>query len=85
MQYGICMEVWCHVWDRITTFSCQLLNGRLKNGSPCAIGPLSVCPVCLSVMLVYCGQTVGGCRLVRRYVSAQSIVLDADPAPPNGH
>jgi len=24
-----------------------------------AIGPLSVCPVCLSVMLVYCGQTVG--------------------------
>ena len=25
----------------------QLLNGRLKNGSPCAIGPLSVCPVSL--------------------------------------
>jgi len=31
-----------------------------NNGSPYATGPLSclsVCPVCLSVLLVYCGQT----------------------------
>ena len=28
------------------------------NGLPYDIGPLSVCPVCLSVILVYCGQMV---------------------------
>jgi len=30
----------------------------LNDRSPYAIGPLSVCPVCLSVTLVCCGQTV---------------------------
>jgi len=36
------------------------LGDRLQNGSPYAIGPLSVLtyPVCLSVTLVCCGQTV---------------------------
>jgi len=40
---------------------CTVLGDRLQNGSPYAIGPLSVClSVCpfLSVTLVYCGQTV---------------------------
>jgi len=53
------MEVWCHVWDRITTISCQFFSYRLQNGSPYTIGPLFVCPVCLSATLVYCGQTLG--------------------------
>jgi len=35
-----------------------VLGDRLYNGSPYAIGPLSVLSV-LSVTLVYCGQTVG--------------------------
>jgi len=43
------------------------LGDRLQNGSPYAIGPLSVClPVCLSclsVMLLYCGQTVARIRM----------------------
>jgi len=40
----------------------QFLGDRLQNGSPYAIGPLSVLSVCLFVMLVYCGQTVDGSR-----------------------
>jgi len=42
------------------------LGDRLKNGSPYAIGPLSVLsvwPVCLSVTVVYCGQTVGRIKM----------------------
>ena len=47
---------------------------------------LSVCPVCLSVTLVYCGQTVGWIemKLVMQVdLSPGHIVLDGDPAPPS--
>jgi len=48
------------------------------------------CPVCLSVMLVYCGQTVGGIEMklgVQVGLGLGHIVLDGDPAPPppKGH
>jgi len=46
------------------------LGDRLQNGSPYAIGPLSVCCVCLSVCLsltlVYCGQMVGWIKMKLR-------------------
>ena len=52
---------------------------------------LSVCPVslaCLSVTLVYCGQTVGQIKVklaMRVGLSHGHIVLDGDPArPPKG-
>jgi len=51
--------------NTVETVTCaQFLGDRLQNGSPYAIGPLSVglsCLVCsvLSMTLVYCGQTVG--------------------------
>jgi len=38
------------------------LGDRLQNGSPYAIGPLSVLS-CLSVTLVCCGQTVGWIKM----------------------
>jgi len=38
------------------------LGDRLLNGSPYANGAV-VCPVCLSVTLVYCGQTVGWIKM----------------------
>ena len=39
----------------------MFLGDRLYNGSPSAVGPLSVMSVlsCLSVTLVYCGHTIG--------------------------
>jgi len=55
-----------------------------------AIGPLSS-PVlsCLSVMLVYCGQTVGRIKMKLSKLVGLGIghiVLDGDPAPPHkGH
>ena len=59
----------------------------LYNGSPYAVGPLSVCLSCLSVTLVYCGQAV---RWIKMQLGLQvgigpgDIVLDGDraPAPP---
>jgi len=53
------------------------------------MGPLS-CPVCLSVTLVYCGQTVGWIKMKlgkQVGLGADHIVLDGDPAPlpPKGH
>jgi len=47
-----------------------------------AIGPLS-CLSCLSVTLVYCGQTVGWikCRLVAVYLGSGHIVLNGNAAP----
>jgi len=71
-----------------------LLGDGLKNDSPYPIGPLSVClsvsPVlsCLSVTLVYCGQTVGWIKMklgVQVGLGPGHIVLDGDPAPPKGH
>jgi len=53
-------------------FKLSFLGDHLYNGSPYAIGPLSV----LFVTLVYCGQTFRcQCRLA----------LDGDPAPQKGH
>jgi len=54
----------------------------LQNGSPYAIGPLSVC--ILSVTLVYCGQTVGQIKMkvgVPVGLGPGHIVLDGDHAP----
>ena len=45
---------------------------------------LSGCPVCLSVTLVYCGQTVGWIKMklgVQVGLGHDHIVLDGDPAP----
>ena len=49
---------------------------------------LSVCLSCLSVRLVYCGQTVGWISMplgIEVGLGPGDIVLDEDPAPPNGH
>ena len=49
---------------------------------PYAIGPLSVC---LSVTLVYCGQTVGWIKMKLGMgvgLGPGDIVLDGHPAPP---
>jgi len=40
---------------------------------------MSVLAVCLSEMLVYCGQTVGW---IKMKLGTGHIVLDGDPAPP---
>jgi len=60
-----------------------------KNGSPYAIGPLSVCLSCLSVTLVYCGQTVGWIKMTLRTevgMGPGHTVFDGDPAIlPKGH
>jgi len=48
--------------QNIITISFQFLSDHLYNGSPYAIGPLSICPpdcLVVSATLVYCGQTVG--------------------------
>jgi len=63
------------------------LRDRLQNGSPYAIGPLSVlsvCPVCLSVTFVHCGQTVGRIKMklgMQIGLGPGHNVLDGDPAP----
>ena len=49
-----------------------------------------VCPVCLSVTLVYCGQTVGRIKMklgIQVGLGPGHIVLGGDPAPPplKGH
>jgi len=44
-----------------------------------------VCPVCLSVSLVYCGQIVGWINMkvgMKVGLGPGDIVLDGDPAPP---
>jgi len=46
-----------------------------------------VCPVCLSVTLVYCCQTVGWIKMkldTEIDLGPGYIVLDGDPAPPKG-
>jgi len=68
----VCVRLY-HFWATITS-----------NGSPYATGPLS-CLVCLSVRLVYCGQTIGWMKMpLGREVclGPGDIVLDGDPAPP---
>jgi len=58
--------------------------------APYAIRPLSVCPVCLSVTFVHCGQTVGRIKMklgMHLGLGSGHIVLHGDPAhpPPKGH
>ena len=56
----------------------------LSDHSPYAIGPLSVCPVCLSVTLVCCGQIVGRIKMklgTKVGLGPGHIVLDGDPSP----
>jgi len=58
------------------------LGDRLYNGSPYAIRPLSVCLSCLSVTLVYCGQTVGWIKVklgMQVGLGRGRTVLDGDP------
>jgi len=53
-------------------------------GSPYAIAPSSVLSVCLSVTLVYCGQTVGRIKMklgMRAGLVPFHTVLDGNPAP----
>jgi len=60
-----------------------LLGDRFQNGSPNAMGPLS----CLSVTLVYCGQTAEWIRMplgMKVGLGSGHIVLDRDPAPTTG-
>jgi len=51
------LEVWCLVWDRITTISCHFQGPFVKRFTLCH--RTVVCLSCLSATLVYCGQTVG--------------------------
>ena len=49
------------------------------------LSDMSVCPACLSVTLVYCGQTVGWIKMplgMEIGLSPEDFVLDGDPAPP---
>jgi len=51
-----------------------------------AMRPLSCLSVCLSVTLVYCGQTAGWVRMplgTESGLGPGHIVLDGDPAPPS--
>ena len=68
----------------LRTYIHGFVGDRLYNGSPYAVGLLSVCLSCLSVTLVYCGQAV---RWIKMKLVMQvglvpgNIVLDGDPAP----
>ena len=66
-------------WATISKTVCPMLRDRC----------LSVCPVCLSVTLAYCGQTVGWIKMklgMEVGLSPGDFVLDGDPAtlPKNG-
>ena len=80
----------CQTASNVYPLLCRFLGDRLSNGSPYAVGPLSVqsvCPVCvcLSVTIVHCGQTVGRIKMkLDKQVGLRPghIVLDGDPALP---
>ena len=73
----LCNVVYKHFWATVC-----------ENGSPCAIGPLSVLSVLsvsLSVTLVYCGQTVGWIKMkfgMEVSLGPGPHCVDGDPAPP---
>ena len=61
-----------------------VFGDRLQNGSPYAMGPLSVCLSCLSVTLMYCSQTVEWIKMklgTEVGLGPGHIVLDGYPAP----
>ena len=80
----------------ILSYCISVKGDHLQNGSPYAIGPLSVClsvslyVLSVCVTLVYCGQTVVWIKTKLGpevgFVPGH-IVLDGDPAPPprKGH
>ena len=48
--------------------------------------PVLSCPVCLSVTMMYCGQTAGWIKMklgMQLGLGPGHIVLDGDPAPPS--
>ena len=81
---GLGREVSTHVGDLSTldyfwATACKTVRPMLSDRC------LSVCPVCLSVTFVYCGQTVGWIKMklgMQVGLDPGHIVLDGDPAPP---
>jgi len=70
--------------NTVMNHACQRLFA--KRFGPFSVFP--VCPVCLSVTLVYCGQTVGWIKVklgTEVGLGPGHIVLDVDPAPKKGH
>ena len=68
-----CMSFWATV--------CKTVRPMLSDRCPV----MSVLSVCLSVTLVYCGQTVGWIKMklgTKVDLSPGHIVLDGDPVPP---
>jgi len=80
--------VCCHLQTRRWCHSCGHFWATVtSNGSPYDTGPMSrlFCLSCLSVMLVYCGQTVGWIKMplgTEVGLGAGDIVLDGDPPLP---
>jgi len=69
---------------QMRSVSGRTVSSVTTNGSPYATGPLSRLP-CLSVTLVYCGQTVGWIKMplgTEVGLGPGDIVLDGDPAAP---
>ena len=76
MATGNTYRKFCEVW------TCGFWATVISNGSPYATGPLS----CLSVTLVYCGQTVGWIKMplgMEVGLSPGDVVLDGNPPPPH--
>ena len=78
-------------WAAITWASAHILVfGRpfVKRFARCyqtVVCPVLCCPVCLSVTLAYCGQTVGWIKIklgMQVGLNPGHTVLDGDPAPP---
>jgi len=71
----------------LSRMTLEFLSEPFHNRLPYATSPLSVCPVCLSVTLVCCGQTVGRIKMkLGMLVGLGHIVLGGDAAtpPPKG-
>jgi len=79
-----CAETTMHTRSALRLEMWHDLLNRLQNGSPYAIGPLSVPSVGLSATLVYCSQTVGWINMklgTQVGLGPGHIVLDGDPSP----
>ena len=86
--------MWLHPWKQSYTVGLHLIQWFLatvcKTVRPMLSDRwLSVCLSCLSVTLVYCGQTVGRIKMklgMQVGLVPGHIVLDGNPAPsPKGH
>jgi len=70
----------CSFWATV----CKTVRPVLSNRCPVCLFVYLSCPV-LSVMLVYCGQTVGWIKMklgMEVGLGPGDFVLDGDPAPP---